>query len=76
MSYMPRTVRLLTRGDDDWRQDLCFEYLAHHRWLPLGHMRLAECERFASYVQTRVMKRRIRRRTCRRWSPTSSRWSG
>jgi len=59
ISYMPRTVRLLTRGDDDWRQDLCFEYLAHHRWRPLGHMRLAECERFAAYVRTRIMKRRI-----------------
>jgi hypothetical protein len=59
VSYLPRTVRLLTRGDDDWRQDLCFEYLAHHRWQPMGHMRLAECERFADYVRTRVMKRRI-----------------
>ena len=59
VSYMPRTVRLLTRGDDDWRQDLCFEYLAHHRWRSLGHMRLAECERFAGYVRTRVMKRRV-----------------
>jgi hypothetical protein len=59
VSYMPRTVRLLTRGDDDWRQDLCFEYLAHHRWRPLGHMRLAECERFAAYVRTRIMKRRV-----------------
>jgi Coenzyme PQQ synthesis protein D (PqqD) len=59
VSYMPRTVRLLIRGDDDWRQDLCFEYLAHHRWRPLGHMRLAECERFAAYVRTRIMKRRI-----------------
>lgn len=58
-SYLPRTVKLLTRGDDDWRQDLCFEYLAHHRWEPLGHLRLAECERFAGYVRTRVMKRRI-----------------
>src|SRR5512141_1771950 len=59
LSYMPRTVKLLTRGDDDWRQDLCFEYLAHYQWRPLGHLRLAECERFASYVRTRVMKRRI-----------------
>ena len=59
LSYMPRTVKLLTRGDDDWRQDLCFEYLAHHQWRPLGHLRLAECERFAGYVRTRVMKRRI-----------------
>lgn len=59
VSYMPRTVRMLTRGDDDWRQDLCFEYLAHFRWQPLGHARLAECERFAAYVRSRVMKRRI-----------------
>lgn len=59
MSYMPRTVRLLTRGDDDWRQELCFEYLAHHAWTPLGHLRLAECERFAAYVRTRVVKRRM-----------------
>jgi hypothetical protein len=59
ISYMPRTVRLLTRGDDDWRQDLCFEYLAHHRWRAIGHMRLAECERFADYVRKRVMKRRV-----------------
>jgi len=58
-SYLPRTMQLLTRGDDDWRQDLCFEYLAHHRWQPLGHMRLAECERFAGYVRKRVIKRRI-----------------
>ena len=58
VSYMPRTLRLLTRGDDDWRQDLCFEYLAHHRWQPLGHMRLAECERFAGFVRARVLKRR------------------
>jgi hypothetical protein len=58
VSYMPRTLRLLTRGDDDWRQDLCFEYLAHHRWRPLGHMRLAECERFAEFVRARVLVRR------------------
>jgi hypothetical protein len=59
VSYLPRTLRLITRGDDDWRQDLCFEYLAHHRWRALGHQRLAECERFAEFVRTRVMKRRI-----------------
>jgi hypothetical protein len=59
MIYMPRTVRLLTRGDDDWRQDLCFEYLAHHRWRSLGHMRLTECERFMTFIRARVMKRRI-----------------
>jgi hypothetical protein len=58
-SYMPRTVRLLTRGDDDWRQDICFEYLAHHRWKAMGHLRLTECERFASYVENRILKRRI-----------------
>jgi hypothetical protein len=58
ISYMPRTIRLLTRDDEDWRQDLCFEYLAHFRWRPLGHMRLAECERFAGYVRTRILKRR------------------
>ena len=57
-SYMPRTIKLLTRGDASWRQDLCFEYLAHHRWDALGHRRLAECERFADYVRTRIMKRR------------------
>lgn len=59
VSYMPRTLRLLTKGDDDWRQDLCFEYLAFYRWQSLGHHRLAECERFAGYVRSRVMKRRI-----------------
>ena len=58
-SYMPRTIKLLTRGDADWRQDLCFEYLAHHRWDALGHRRLAECQRFAAYVRSRIMKRRI-----------------
>ncbi len=56
--YLPRTVRLLTRGDDDWRQDLCFEYLAHHRWRSLGHLRLTECERFGAFIRARVMKRR------------------
>jgi hypothetical protein len=59
LTYMPRTVKLLTRGDDQWRQDLCFEYLAHHRWRPMGHMQLTECERFADFIRTRVIKRRI-----------------
>lgn len=59
VSYMPRTLRLLTGGNDDWRQDLCFEYLAHHRWRSLGHMRMAECERFGEFVRSRVMKRRV-----------------
>jgi len=58
-SYMPLTVKLLTRGDDDWLQELCFEYLAHHRWSNLGHLRLRECERFAAYVRDRVAKRRV-----------------
>jgi hypothetical protein len=57
--YLPRTIRLLTRGDDQWRQDLCFEYLAHHRWRSLGHAQLTECERFATFIRTRVMRRRI-----------------
>jgi len=57
--YLPRTIRLLTDGSDQWRQDLCFEYLALHRWQALGHMQLTECERFASFVRTRVMRRRI-----------------
>jgi hypothetical protein len=57
--YLPRTVKLLTRGDDQWRQDLCFEYLAYHRWRPLGHMQLMECERFADFIRTRIMKRRL-----------------
>ncbi|HEU4733133.1 MAG TPA: hypothetical protein VFT22_34810 [Kofleriaceae bacterium] len=57
--YMPRTIRLLTRGDDEWRQDLCYEYLAHHRWRAMGHMQLTECERFAEFVRSRVMRRRL-----------------
>ena len=57
--YLPRTLQLLTRGDADWRQDLCFEYLAHHRWRSLGHLRLTEAERFADFIRTRVMKRRV-----------------
>ena len=59
VSYMPRMMALLTRGDRDWLQDLCFEYLAFHHWRALGHMRLAECERFAGYTRTRIMKRRV-----------------
>ncbi|HEX7843213.1 MAG TPA: PqqD family protein [Kofleriaceae bacterium] len=59
LSYMPRTMRLLTGGNDQWRQDLCFEYLALHRWRALGHLRLTECERFTEFIRKRVMKRRI-----------------
>lgn len=58
LSYMPRMMRMVTAGDDGWRQDLCYEYLAHHRWQPLGHRQLSECERFAGFVRSRVMKRR------------------
>ncbi|HSR97577.1 MAG TPA: hypothetical protein VLM79_11025, partial [Kofleriaceae bacterium] len=57
--YLPRTIALLTGGDEQWRQDLCYEYLAHHRWQELGHMQLTECERFAAFVRTRVMRRRL-----------------
>ena len=57
--YMPRTINLLTRGDEAWRQDLCYEYLAHHRWREMGHKQLTECERFAAFVRTRVMRRRL-----------------
>lgn len=57
--YLPRTIRLLTRGNDEWRHDLCFEYLAYHRWRPMGHMQLMECERFAAFIRDRIMKRRV-----------------
>jgi hypothetical protein len=57
--HLPRTARLLTRGDDDWLQDICYEYLSHHRWDALGHRRLTECERFGRYVRGRIMRRRI-----------------
>lgn len=57
--YLPRTLHLLTRGDADWRQDLCFEYLAHHRWRSLGHLRLTETERFGDFIRTRILKRRM-----------------
>jgi hypothetical protein len=57
-SYLPRTMKLLTKGDDDWLQDVCYEYLSRHRWQEEGHFRFAECERFARYVRERIMKRR------------------
>lgn len=56
--YLTRTIKLLTRGDGDWLRDLSYEYLAHHQWLPLGQLRLTECERFAAYVRERIAKRR------------------
>lgn len=58
-SYLPRTVRMLTNGDDNWLQDICFEYLAFHRWQEFGHHRFRECERFGAYVRDRIMKRRM-----------------
>jgi hypothetical protein len=57
--HLPKTARLLTRGDDDWLQDICYEYLSHHGWDALGHRRLTECERFGRYVRERIMRRRI-----------------
>src|SRR5438045_1203344 len=59
LSYLPRTVRILTNGDENWLQDICFEYLAFHRWMQWGHYRFTECERFGAYVRDRIMKRRI-----------------
>jgi len=58
-SYLPMTVRLLTRDDSDWLQDVSFEYLAYHDWRAFGHLRLSECQRFSEYVRERIMKRRI-----------------
>ncbi|MBC7976072.1 MAG: hypothetical protein H7138_13955 [Myxococcales bacterium] len=58
-SYLPRTMRLLTNGDENWLQDICFEYLSFYRWKEHGHYRFAECERFATYVRDRIMKRRV-----------------
>ncbi len=56
---LPRTVRLLTKGDDDWLQDITFEYLAFFHWKVLGFNTIAEVERFGGYVTSRVMKRRF-----------------
>lgn len=58
LSYMPRTLRLLCKGDEAWEQEVCFEYLAFNRWQELGHFRLSECERFGEYTRDRIMKRR------------------
>lgn len=56
---MQRTILLLTKGNDDWTQELVFEYLSHHHWQELGHEHLQEAERFGAYVRKRVLKRRI-----------------
>src|SRR5688572_16388840 len=58
-SYLPRTCRMLTNGDENWLQDIAFEYLAFYKWTEHGHHRFAECERFGEYVRERIMKRRI-----------------
>jgi len=58
VSYLPRTMRLLTRGQDGWLQDLAFEYLALNRWRQLGHRRFSECERFAAHARERIARRR------------------
>ncbi len=52
------TIYLLTLGNEDWIQELVFEYLAHHDWVECGHEHIAEAERFAAYVKKRVLKRR------------------
>jgi hypothetical protein len=56
---LPATLRLVTEGRDGWLRDLVHEYLSLHRWVELGHHhRFAECERFAAFVEHRVLKRR------------------
>lgn len=57
--HLPATLRLVTEGRDGWLRDLVYEYLSLHRWIELGHHhRFAECERFAAFVEHRVLKRR------------------
>jgi len=58
-SYLPRTIKMLTKGDDNWLQDIVFEYLASHRWQEFGQHRFAECNRFVAYIKDRIVKRRI-----------------
>lgn len=58
LMYLPRTVKLLTAGSDDWLRDISYEYLAHHHWQALGQNRLSECQRFGNYVLERIAKRR------------------
>src|SRR5438270_64202 len=41
-NYLPITLHLLTRGDEDWQRDLVYEYLWFHRWDELGRRMLAE----------------------------------
>jgi hypothetical protein len=58
--HMPATLRLVTEGREAWLRDLVYEYLALHCWAELGHHhRFAECERFAAFIEQRVLKRRM-----------------
>jgi hypothetical protein len=56
--YMPRTIYLLTRGQEDWLRDIIYEYVALHRWQELGRNYLAECLRFGRHVRERIARRR------------------
>ena len=58
-SYLPRTIKLLTKGEDQWLQDIAYEYISYYRWTEQGHHRLGECERFGTYARERIMKRRL-----------------
>jgi len=58
--HLPATLRLVTEGRPGWLRDLVYEYLSLHRWVELGHhRRFAECARFATFVEERVLKRRM-----------------
>jgi hypothetical protein len=56
---LPRTTKLLTKGDRDWMQEIAFEYLAYYGWQPLGFNTIAEAQRFVDYVKVRIKKRRM-----------------
>ena len=56
---LPRTTKLLTKGNRDWMQEIAFEYLAYYGWQPLGFNTIAEAERFVEYVKVRIKKRRM-----------------
>jgi hypothetical protein len=60
--WLPLTVHVLTGGNQDWVNDLVFEYLTHHGWNDLGPYQLTECERFIQFVRDRVLLRRT-------WNP-------
>jgi hypothetical protein len=56
--HLPRTLALLTEGNETWLQDIVFEYLAYYRWHEFGHHHFAECARFVAYIHERIAKRR------------------